>query len=61
MPVHDFWLLDGEVLAVAHHGGDGQLVEVEILRKPALAAMHAEAFEQVWELAVPHADYVLAA
>lgn len=54
VPVNDFWLIDGRTLAIAHHGGAGELVDVEISEDPTLAHVYSQAFEAVWAEARPH-------
>ena len=41
----------------AYFAGDGAFLEDELSDDPAVARMCAEAFEAVWERAIPHADY----
>ncbi|MEV2193326.1 DUF6879 family protein [Streptomyces phaeochromogenes] len=59
LPANDFWVFDDELLLVHHFTGDGQLAEDgrEYLPDPVLAKLHAEAFEAVWQRAVPHDEY----
>ncbi|MCF2531767.1 DUF6879 family protein [Yinghuangia soli] len=59
LPGNDFWLFDGETLAVNHFSGDGDWLDVEVTEDPAVVKLCAEAFESVWERAVPHAEYRL--
>lgn len=59
LPANDCWVFDNELLLVHHFTGDGQLAEDgrEYLSDPALAKLHAEAFEAVWQRAIPHGEY----
>ncbi|WP_457028581.1 DUF6879 family protein [Kitasatospora sp. P5_F3] len=62
-PGNDFWLFDGQVLIVNHFTGDGQWAQpaMELYEDQATADLCASAFEAVWERAVPHEDYQVAA
>lgn len=60
LPGNDFWLFDGRLIRFHHFDGDGRVVEDELCDNPAVIRMCSEAFEAVWERAVPHADYRLA-
>ncbi|MGW3152384.1 DUF6879 family protein [Streptomyces sp. NPDC001177] len=59
LPANDFWVFDDELLLAHHFTGDGQLAEDgrEYIHDAALAKLHAEAFEAVWQRAVPHDQY----
>ncbi|WP_326728949.1 DUF6879 family protein [Streptomyces phaeochromogenes] len=59
LPANDVWVFDDELLLVHHFTGDGQLAEDgrEYLPDPVLAKLHADAFEAVWQRAVPHDEY----
>jgi len=57
IPLNDFWLLDGRVVRLGYFAGNGEFLADEVTRDPAVAQLCAEAFEAVWERAVPHADY----
>lgn len=60
LPGNDFWLFDGTTVAVNHFSGNGEWLDVEVTTDPSLAKLCADAFEAVWERAVPHAEYRLA-
>ena len=57
VPVNDFWVLDGRLVRLGYFAGDGEFVEHELTDDPKIARTCTEAFERVWELAIPHADY----
>ncbi|NEB73899.1 hypothetical protein G3I40_01390 [Streptomyces sp. SID14478] len=57
LPGNDFWLLDGKVIRWNHFTGDGGSAGQEISTDPAAVKLCAEAFEAVWERAVPHEQY----
>jgi len=59
LPGNDFWLFDERVVRFHHFSGDGEVVEDELVSDPAVIGMCAQAFEAVWERAIPHADYRL--
>ncbi len=60
LPGNDFWLFDDCLIRFHHFSGDGDIVEDELVRDPAVIRMCAAAFEAVWERAIPHAEYRLA-
>jgi hypothetical protein len=57
LPGNDFWLIDDRLIRWNHFAGDGASGGGEMSEDPATAKLCAEAFEAVWERAVPHADY----
>lgn len=57
VPLNDFWLLDGRVVRLGYFAGNGEFLGEEVTSDPIIARLCAEAFEAVWERAVPHADY----
>ena len=57
VPANDFWVLDGRLVRFGYFAGDGEFVEHELTDAPEIAAACSEAFERVWEIATPHADY----
>lgn len=54
LPGNDFWLFDGRLARVHHFDGDGAVVDDEFTEDPALIKHLSDAFEAVWERAVPH-------
>jgi len=57
LPGNDFWVLDGTLVRFGHFSGDGDVLGEEWTDAPAVARLCAEAFEAVWERAIPHEDY----
>jgi len=57
VPLNDFWVLDGRLVRFGYFAGNGEFLEDELTSDPAVARMCAQAFEAVWERAIPHADY----
>ncbi|MFG3268463.1 DUF6879 family protein [Streptomyces bobili] len=57
LPGNDFWLIDGRLIRWNHFAGDGGSAPGEISEDPAAARLCAEAFEAVWQRAIPHAEY----
>jgi hypothetical protein len=59
IPGTDFWVFDEETVLFHHFTGEGQLADDarEYRADPTLAKALTDAFEAVWEQAVPHAEY----
>jgi hypothetical protein len=57
LPGNDFWLLDGARVRWNHFTGDGQSGGGELTDEPAAAKLCADAFEAVWDRAIPHDQY----
>jgi hypothetical protein len=57
VPANDFWVLDGRLVRFGYFAGDGEFLDEEWTDDPAIALTCAQAFEAIWELAIPHADY----
>ena len=57
VPLNDFWVLDGRVVRFGYFAGDGKFLEDEVTEDPAVARICSQAFEAVWERAIPHAEY----
>lgn len=59
VPATDFWVFDDETVLFHHFTGEGQLAEDgrEYRTDLALAKTLSNAFEAVWERAIPHAEY----
>jgi len=53
----DWWLFDGRLLAVGVFDHDGRVLGSELLTDPAIIAQCAAIRDQLWPLAVPHAEY----
>ncbi|MFI6816108.1 DUF6879 family protein [Nonomuraea sp. NPDC050328] len=59
LPANDFWLFDGQLLLVHHFSGAGDKVDTEIVDTDSVITFYRDAFEAVWQRAVPHQDYRL--
>ncbi|MET9495878.1 DUF6879 family protein [Streptomyces sp. NPDC006552] len=59
LPGNDFWLFDGCLIRWAHFTGAGLFAGAEVSENPAEVKLCAEAFEAVWDRAVPHDEYVI--
>ncbi|MER6531141.1 DUF6879 family protein [Streptomyces sp. NPDC001508] len=57
LPGNDFWLIDGQLIRWNHFTGQGASAGGEISEDPAAAKLCAQAFETVWDRAIPHAEY----
>jgi hypothetical protein len=61
LPGNDFWLFDNGSVLFHHVDGDGELApdDEEFTDDPAVVKLCGDAFEAVWSLALPHAQYAL--
>jgi hypothetical protein len=59
VPAVDFWIFDRAVVVVNHFDGYGGNLRHEQLDDAALAARYSLAFEDIWDRATPHAEYVI--
>ncbi|GHD99883.1 hypothetical protein GCM10010339_12630 [Streptomyces alanosinicus] len=61
LPGNDFWLFDDSSVVFHHFAGDGELApdDEEFTDDLTVVKLCASAFDAVWSLAVPHADYQL--
>ncbi|MFJ9448375.1 DUF6879 family protein [Kitasatospora sp. NPDC101235] len=59
LPGNDFWLFDRRIVRFNHFTGDGASGGPEMCEDPAVAKLCADAFEAVWERAVPHEQYTV--
>jgi hypothetical protein len=59
LPGNDFWLFDGEVVAFTVFTGDGDVAEHQLTADHDIVRLCRSAFEAVWAVATPHADYRL--
>ncbi|GGR88017.1 hypothetical protein GCM10010252_28540 [Streptomyces aureoverticillatus] len=57
IPTNDLWIFDRRLVRFALFSGEGRFLEDVIERDPDVAKRHADAFDAVWERAVPHEDY----
>ncbi|MBO3682337.1 DUF6879 family protein [Streptomyces sp. NEAU-YJ-81] len=59
LPGNDFWLLDGRLVQFHHFTGTGDWAGKEHTEDPDVVALCADAFEAVWQRAVPHEKYTV--
>ncbi|QDY80850.1 hypothetical protein FQU76_08210 [Streptomyces qinzhouensis] len=59
LPGNDFWLFDSSLVLVNHFDGEGENMEVELTDDPEVSRLCDSAFEAVWKLATPHAEFEL--
>jgi hypothetical protein len=57
LPGNDFWLFDGALVRWNHFTGEGRSAGGELSDTPAAAKLCSDAFEAVWDRAVPHDQY----
>lgn len=60
LPVLDGWVMDEGTVILHHFSGEGQWTgpRMEVCRDPALAKRYRRAYEEAWERAIPHAEYL---
>lgn len=59
LPENDFWLFDGKIVQFNVFDDDGRWVHTEQTDVPETAAMCRNAFEAVWDRAIPHDSFTL--
>lgn len=57
LPGNDLWIFDGRLIRFGLFSGAGAFVAHVLENAPDVVKRHAEAFEAVWERAIPHAEY----
>jgi hypothetical protein len=57
VPLCDFWVLDDRLVRFGFFAGNGEFLGDDLADDPDVVRTCAEAFERVWEHAVPHASY----
>lgn len=57
LPGNDLWVFDDHMVEFNHFAGDGEFIEYELSDDPAVIRLCLDAFEAVWERAIPHSDY----
>jgi hypothetical protein len=60
LPAQDFWVFDGERVALMYFTADDRLLGVEVLTDPDLVASHEAWIDRAWTTATPYADYLAA-
>ncbi|WP_326597213.1 DUF6879 family protein [Streptomyces sp. NBC_01803] len=59
LPGNDFWVFDDHMARIHHFAGNGELVGYDFTDDQGLIAHCTIAFEQVWDRAIPHEEYVI--
>ncbi|WP_103528311.1 DUF6879 family protein [Streptomyces sp. SM12] len=59
LPGNDFWLFDSRLVQFNVFDGVGRWVHTDQTQDSAVAKLCSEAFEAVWERAIPHEKYVV--
>ncbi|WKK24977.1 hypothetical protein QZH56_04975 [Streptomyces olivoreticuli] len=54
---NDWWLFDGETLAVTHFRPDGRFEGAEIITDPTMVEHAVRVRDQLWSLAIPYNEY----
>jgi hypothetical protein len=57
VPLTDYWVFDGRLVRFGLFAGDGEFLHWELTEDPEVARTCSEAFERVWERAIPHDEY----
>ncbi|MCC2278859.1 hypothetical protein LKL35_26025 [Streptomyces sp. ET3-23] len=57
LPGNDFWVFDSSLVYVNHFNGEGEPTEPELTEDPEIVKLCGAAFEAVWSVATPHAEF----
>jgi hypothetical protein len=57
-PGNDFWLFDSRLVVFHHYAGNGANIDFTTSTDRGDIELCASAFEAVWKIAIPHADYL---
>lgn len=57
LPGNDFWVFDGQLVRFGYFSGEGTYLGDELEDDPAVVKLCADAFEAVWDRAIPHEQY----
>ncbi|MEV7370358.1 DUF6879 family protein [Streptomyces sp. NPDC090301] len=57
LPGNDLWIFDDRIIRFGLFGGDGRFVADVMEDAADVVKRHSEAFEAIWERAIPHQDY----
>ena len=57
LPGNDFWVFDDRAVRFHYFAGDGSWTHDELCDEAAVVKMCRDAFDAVWDRAVPHEDY----
>ena len=52
-----YWVFDRRLVRFHYFSGTGEIVEDELMEDPSIVKLCAQAFETVWERAIPHDLY----
>lgn len=58
LPAHDFWLFDGERLALMYFTADDRLIGAQLITQPTVVREHEQWFELACAEATPYGDYL---
>jgi hypothetical protein len=56
VPLADYWVLDGRLVRFGLFAGDGTFLRHQLTNDPEVIRACAEAFDRVWDRAIPHDD-----
>jgi hypothetical protein len=57
LPGNDFWMFDRVKVAFTHFSGNGHVLDHEMTDDPKVVTGCAVAFEEAWNIAIPHDQY----
>ncbi|WP_371672793.1 hypothetical protein OG985_37260 [Streptomyces sp. NBC_00289] len=57
IPGNDLWIFDDRLIRFSLFAGNGQFVTDVVEDSDDVVKRHAEAFESIWDRAIPHEDY----
>jgi hypothetical protein len=57
IPLADFWLFDDRLVRFGFFAGDGTFLRHDLCDDPEVVRSCVEAFEHVWQRAIPHDEY----
>src|SRR5262249_1723673 len=60
LPAHDFWLFDGERLALLYFTADDRLLGAELVTQRSMVARHERWLDLAQEAATPYREYLAA-
>jgi hypothetical protein len=60
LPSHDFWIFDGERLALMYFTGDDRWLGADLVTDPAVVARHEQWIDLAYRRATPYAEYLAA-
>ena len=57
VPLNDYWVFDDRLVRFGYFAGNGDFLEDGLADDPGIVRSCAEAFESVWDRALPHDEY----